>query len=130
MNKTKEFECNDESVSDKIKNKGSLIAIIGTGILGLLHTLSHLIPAIGAIGYMKGYSEPEDDVINIFGYNIEPILAHPIMQIAYVGFVFLGFYYIYRDHKHHEHEKEIRKKLYETQKELEKYKNKESKRVI
>lgn len=129
------IEFDEESLSDKIKKKSGIIAIVGTGVLGLLHTASHLIPAIGAIGYMRGYAEPEEhhNVIKVLGYDINPILSHPIMQVAYVGFVFLGFYYIYKDHKHHKHERIARKQLYETQKlleltqrELEDYKSRES----
>ena len=122
--KNKEFD--EESFSEKIKKRSGIAAIIGTGILGLLHISSHLIPAVGAIGYMKGYasSREEEIAIRLFGYNLNPVLSHPLMQIAYVAFIFLGFYYIYRDHKHHEHEKFLRYELYKAKRELEFYKNK------
>lgn len=126
------FECNEESLLDKIKKRSSITAIIGTGILGLLHTASHLMPAIGVLGYtISEHSKLEDNhqVIDIFGYDINQVLSHPIMQVAYVGFVFLGFYYIYKDHKHHKHERIVKKQLQKTrklleltQKELESYK--------
>jgi len=124
----------EESIVEKIKKKSGIIAIIGTGVLGLLHIASHLIPALAVILYsVSGQTQPEQayNSISIFGIDIEPIISHPIMQVFYLIFVFLSFYYIHRDHKHHKHERIIKKQLHETQrllgstqKELESYRNK------
>jgi hypothetical protein len=108
----------EESIVEKIKNKSGIPAVIGLGVLNLLHTLSHIIPAIGALGISQ-MEAAHHEAIYVFNYDIGPIVSNPVMQIAYVTFVPLSFYYLYRDHKHHKHEKIIRKQLYETQKLLE-----------
>ncbi|MBS3084712.1 hypothetical protein J4411_02255 [Candidatus Pacearchaeota archaeon] len=107
----------EESLGEKIKNRGSLAGIIGLGTLGFVHTLSHVIPAIGALG-MSQLETNHNEAIYVLGYNIEPIITHPVMQIAYLAFVPLSFWYIYKDHKHHKHEKEVRNKFEKTKKEL------------
>jgi hypothetical protein len=106
------------SIAEKIKNKSEISAVIGLGVLNLVHTLSHIIPAIGALGISQ-MEAAHHEAIYVFNYDISPIVTNPIMQMAYVAFVPLSFYYLYRDHKHHKHERIIRKQLYETQKLLE-----------
>ena len=118
----KEMDYDEEGLGEKIKNKGSIIGIIGVGILGFIHVLSHVIPAIGALGLSQ--IERHEEIISVFGYNIAPILTNPIMQIAYLLFVPLSFYYIYRDHMHHRHEREVRRELGKAKKELELLKRK------
>ena len=108
----------EESIVEKIKNKSSTASVIGLGMLNLVHTLSHIIPAIGALGISQ-MEAAHHEAIYILNYDISPIVTNPIMQMAYVAFVPLSFYYLYRDHKHHKHERIIRKQLYETQKLLE-----------
>ena len=117
----KKLDYDEESLEGKIKNKGGIVGIIGIGILGFVHALSHVIPAIGAFGMSQ--IEEHEEVISFLGYNIAPILTNPIMQIAYLAFVPLSFYWIYRDHKHHRHEREVRKELLKTKKELEELKS-------
>ncbi|MBU2612398.1 MAG: hypothetical protein KKB62_01615 [Nanoarchaeota archaeon] len=117
----KNIECQEDSIKKKIKEKGSIIGMIGLGALGFIHALSHVIPAIGAFGMSQ--LETHNEAISVFGYNIEPIVTHPVMQIAYLAFVPLSFYWIYRDHKHHQHEREVRKELLKTKKELEELKS-------
>ncbi len=92
----------EESIKDKIKSKGSVSAVIGLGVLNLVHTLSHIIPAIGALGISQMEAQ-HHEVIKLFDYDVSPIITNPLMQIAYVAFVPLSFYYLYRDHKHHKH---------------------------
>ena len=123
--KNDKLDYDEKTLKEKIKDKSGLAGIIGIGALGFVHTLSHVIPAIGAFG-MAQIKEPEQ-VIRIFGYNVAPILTSRPMEIAYMAFVPLSFYYIYKDHKHHNHERKIRKELEETRKELMelKMKNKE-----
>ena len=121
----KEIKCKEDSFTEKIKNKGGLLGMVGLGTLGLVHTLSHVIPAIGALG-MSQVEKIHDEALYVFGYNIEPILTHPVMQIAYLAFVPLSFYYIYRDHVHHKHEKEVRNELLMAKKEIESLKRNSS----
>ncbi|MDP3965923.1 MAG: hypothetical protein Q8Q04_00120 [archaeon] len=116
-NLEKKIDYDEDSLKEKIKKKGSVIGMIGLGVLGAVHTLSHVIPAIGAVGMSQ--LETHNEAIRVFGYDIEPIITHPAMQFAYLAFVPLSFYWIYRDHVHHKHEKEVRKELIEAKKEIE-----------
>ena len=105
-----EINCDDESFKEKVKSGAGVATLIGSGILSVLHILSHIIPAVGILG-LSFLSE------NSIFYRI---VSSEYMQIAYVGFVALSFYYIYRDHRHHKHEKELRRKISELERELEK----------
>jgi len=115
--------CNEESAFDKIKKKSGVIAIIGAGFLGLLHILSHLIPAMLAISYVTKHEHEQEQIV-IFGFDINSVLSHPIVQIAFIGFVFMSFYYIYKDHQHHKHERIIQHQLVEALAEIEQLKSK------
>gem|GEM_PF-5687115 len=114
-----------ESVK-KSASRGGLIALIATGLLGVMHTMSHLIPAIGILGYtIEGQAaEHTEEALMLFGINIGPFLFHPVMQIAYVLFVPLSFYYIYRDHQHHKEFHKVEQELERAKKELAKRKKK------
>lgn len=115
-------ECKEDSFVENVKEKGGIAGIIGVGVLGFVHTLSHIIPAIGALG-MSQLEHAHEEPLYFIGYNIEPILSHPVMQIAYLAFVPLSFYYIYKDHKHHKHEREVRNELKKAKEEIEHLKN-------
>ncbi|MCR4327017.1 MAG: hypothetical protein NUV46_00350 [Nanoarchaeota archaeon] len=117
----KEIKCKEDSFAEKVKEKGGLAGVIGVGVLGFVHTLSHVIPAIGALS-MSQLEHSSEEALYLFGYNVEPILSHPVMQIAYLAFVPLSFYYIWNDHKHHKHEKEVRSELLRAKQEIEELK--------
>lgn len=106
------LEFDEESFKDKLKRKAGIFTLIGSGILSILHTLSHVVPAIGIIGFSLG----EDS-----GF-LYTFVSNEYLQLAYLPFVAISFYYMYRDHKHHKHEKELRKELEETKALLEKHK--------
>ena len=92
------LDYDEESLKDKAKRGAGFATLIGSGILSVVHTLSHIVPAIGVIGLsVGGRYEPL--------YNF---VSNEYMQLAYVPFVALSFWYMYRDHKHHKHEKELR----------------------
>ena len=82
--------------------------MIGSGILSILYTLSHIVPAIGILGL--SFLESNKIIYNF--------LSNEYTQLAYLPFVGLSFYYIYRDHKHHKHERKLRMKLRETEEKL------------
>ena len=113
-NLTEKLDYDEETLKDKIKKRTGILTLIGTGILSILHVLSHIIPAVGVLG-LSFISETS---------KTYQILSSEYLQIAYVGFVVLSFWYIYRDHKHHEHERELRKQLSEAREELERLKKK------
>ncbi len=121
MIKKKKLDYDEETVSEKVKEKSSVLGIIGLGILGFVHTLSHVIPAIGALA-MSQVEVSHEQAMYVLGVNVTPILTNPVMEVAYMVFVPLSFYYIYRDHVHHKHERKIR--LERTKKELEELKRK------
>jgi len=99
----------EESLREKAKRGAGIFTLIGSGILSVIHTLSHIVPAVGVLGLSLGSRyEPL--------YNI---VSNDYMQLAYIPFVALSFWYIYKDHMHHKHEKELRKELGETKKKLE-----------
>lgn len=101
---------------------GSVWAIVALGLLSIVHTLSHLLPALGVLGYAieeqagEHVAEHAHEALVLFGINFGAVLFHPVMQFAYILFVPLSFYYIFADHKHHkelhrlEHELEHAKK--------------------
>jgi|SRR3989344_4492980 len=103
------LDYDEETFKEKTKRKAGFLALIGTGLLSILHILSHVLPAIGVLGLSFGEN---------YGL-IYRILSNEYMQIAYIFFVGLSFYYIYRDHKHHKHEKELRKRIEEMERLLE-----------
>ena len=103
------LDYDEETFKEKTKRKAGFLALIGTGLLSILHILSHVLPAIGVLGLSFGEN---------YGF-IYRILSNEYMQIAYIFFVGLSFYYIYRDHKHHKHEKELRKRIEEMERLLE-----------
>lgn len=117
-NLRKKLDYDEKSLKEKIKEKSGLVGYIGLGTMGFLHALSHVVPAIGALGMATANHEEE---IRVFGYNIAPVLTSTPMEVGYLAFVPLSFYFIYRDHRHHKHEKEIRKENERLKKELEKY---------
>ncbi len=123
MIKKKKLDYDEETVSEKVKEKSSVLGIIGLGILGFVHTLSHVIPAIGALA-MSQVEVSHEQAMYVLGVNVTPILTNPVMEVAYMVFVPLSFYYIYRDHVHHKHERKIRLELERTKKELEELKRK------
>ncbi|HYD02669.1 MAG TPA: hypothetical protein VEC16_00060 [Alphaproteobacteria bacterium] len=94
------------------------LGIFITGLLGLLHALSHIIPAAANIGYIVSEQTQEENEHS----PLEEIMHHPLMNIASIFFVILGFYYIYKDHKHHKHEHILKKKIMVLESELKKYK--------
>lgn len=106
------LEYDEETLKDKVKRKAGIFALIGSGILSIIHVLSHLVPALAVLGFLFG-SKYE------FLYNI---VSNEYMQFAFLPFVFLGFWYMYRDHKHHKHERDLRKQLSEAMEELKKLK--------
>ena len=85
-----------------------IFALIGTGLLSIVHTLSHVVPAIGVIGLSLG----EDSGL------LYRIVSNEFMQIAYIPFVALSFWYMYKDHKHTEHERELTRRLNEAERKL------------
>lgn len=110
----KHLEHDEESLKEKAKRGAGIFTLIGTGILSIVHTLSHVIPAIGALGF-------------VLGSRYEPlykIVSNEYMQLAFIPFVFLSFWYIYRDHKHHKHEHELRRKLGEAEREIQRLRKK------
>ncbi len=93
------LDYDEESLNEKAKRGAGLFTLVGSGILSIVHTLSHIIPAVGVIGFsVGGKYEPL--------YNL---VSSEYMQLAYIPFVALSFWYMYRDHRHHKHEKELRK---------------------
>jgi len=102
------FDYNEESFKDKLKRGAGLLSLISTGLLSILHTLSHIVPAIGVLGLSFGNEAS----------NFYKIVSNEYVQLAYLPFVALSFYYIYRDHQHHKHERELRKELYRVKTEL------------
>lgn len=108
----KDLDYDEENLKDKLKKNVGIFTLIGTGILSVLHVLSHVIPAIGIFGLVFGSENSK----------IYQILSNEYLQIAYVGFVVLSFWYIYRDHKHHQHERELRKQLSDLKEELKRVK--------
>jgi hypothetical protein len=88
----------EESFREKVKRKAGVFTLIGSGLLSVVHTLSHIVPAIGILGFSLGENSG-------FFYTL---VSNEYMQFAYIPFVFLSFWYMYRDHKHHKHEKELR----------------------
>ena len=107
-NLVESVNCNEESFREKLRRKAGVGSLIATGVLSLLHILSHVIPAFAVLGLSFGNKSS----------TFYTIISHEAMQIFYVLFVFLSFYYIYRDHKHHKHEKILKKELLETKKRL------------
>ena len=106
------LDYDEETLRDKVKRKTGILTLIGTGILSVVHTLSHIIPAIGVLGLSFGDKSP----------LLYRIVSNEYMQLAYLPFVVLSFWYMYRDHKHHRHERDLREQLSETRKELERIK--------
>ncbi len=102
------MDYDEESFSEKLKKGASIFTLIGSGLLSVVHILSHLVPAFAVLGFFFG-SKYE------FIYNI---VSNEYMQLAFIPFVFLSFWYMYRDHKHHKHEKELRMRILEMQKEI------------
>jgi len=98
-NNSSHLDYDEESFKDKAKKGAGVFTLIGSGLLSIIHTLSHIVPAIGVLGLSSGEKYP-------FLYSI---VSNEYMQLAYIPFVALSFYYMYRDHKHHKHEKELRK---------------------
>ena len=94
----KHLDYDEESFKDKAKKGAGIFSLIASGLLSILHTLSHIIPAIGLLGLSFGGD-------SLF-YNI---VSNELMQLAYIPFVALSFWYMYRDHQHHKHERELRK---------------------
>jgi len=103
------LDYDEETFKEKTKRKAGVFTLIGTGILSILHILSHIVPAVGILGLSFG------EKYGVF-YGI---ISSEYMQISYVFFVFMSFFYIYRDHKHHKHEKELRKRIEEMERLLE-----------
>ena len=103
------LDYDEEPFRDKAKKGVGFFALIGSGLLSILHTLSHIVPAIGVVGFSLGEKYPA-----FYGF-----VSNEYVQLAYIPFVGLSFYYMYRDHKHHKHEKELRKKLSEMKRLLE-----------
>ena len=108
------LDYDEELFKDKAKRRAGIFALIGSGILSILHTLSHIVPAVGILGLSLGEGYP----------TIYNFVSNEYVQLAYVPFVGLSFYYMYRDHKHHKHEKELRRRLGEMKKLLKEYKEK------
>ena len=103
------LDYDEEHFSEKAKRGAGIFTLIGTGILSIVHTLSHIVPAVGVLGLSAGEKYP----------LLYSIVSNEYMQLAYIPFVGLSFYYMYRDHKHHKHEKELRRELTEVRKQLE-----------
>jgi hypothetical protein len=108
------LDYDEKSLKEKIKGKTGIFALIGTGILSVLHTLSHIVPAIGVLGLSLGEKSPW----------LYKIVSNEYLQLAYLPFVVISFWYIYRDHQHHKHEHELRARLQKAEAELEKLKKK------
>src|SRR3990172_13411170 len=108
MHGNKHIDYDEESFSEKVKKRAGIFSLIASGLLSILHTLSHIVPALGVIGFAMGDG-------NSFFYKI---VSSDYMQIAYFPFVILSFYYMYRDHQHHKHERELRKENEELRKKL------------
>src|SRR3989344_6169394 len=108
------LDYDEEHFSEKAKRGAGIFTLIGTGILSIVHTLSHIVPAVGVLGLSAGEKYP----------LLYSIVSNEYMQLAYIPFVGLSFYYMYRDHKHHKHEKELRKRIYEMERLLEESKGK------
>mgnify|MGYP001570884874 CR=1 FL=1 len=103
------LDYDEESLRDKVKRGAGLLTLVGSGLLSVLHTLSHVVPAVGVVGLS-------------LGENYKPLhdfFSKEYMQVAYLPFVVLSFCYMYRDHKHHKHEKDLRKKIHEMERLLE-----------
>ena len=103
------LDYDEEPLKDKAKRGAGILTLIGTGALSVVHTLSHIVPAVGVLGLSLGakYS------------TFYKFVSNEYVQLAYIPFVGLSFYYIYRDHKHHKHEKELRKRIYDMERLLE-----------
>lgn len=103
---------------------GSVWAIVALGLLSIVHTLSHLLPALGVLGYAieeqagEHAAEHAHEALMLFGINFGAIIFHPVMQIAYILFVPLSFYYMFADHKHHKELHRLEHELEHTKKEL------------
>ena len=102
----RKLDYDEEPFRDKAKRGAGALALIGSGSLSLLHTLSHIVPAAGVLGLSLGEKNPAL-------YNF---VSNEYVQLAYVPFVALSFYYMYRDHQHHKHEMVLRKKISEMEK--------------
>lgn len=108
LNETsKKIDYDEEPLKEKVKRGAGIFTIIGSAFLAVVHTLSHIVPAIGVLGLSLGESTPF--------YNI---VSNEYMQLAYIPLVGLGFYYMYRDHQHHKHEHELRERLQKAEEEL------------
>ncbi len=108
------LDYDEESFSEKLKRGAGVFTLIGSGLLSIIHVLSHIVPALAVLGFFFGGKYE-------FIYNI---VSNEYMQFAFLPFVFLGFWYMYKDHKHHKHEKELRMQLSETRKKLEELRKK------
>ena len=114
MNHKEKLDYDEESLKEKVKKRAGIFALVGSGLISILHTLSHIIPAIGIIGL--SFAESNKTIYNF--------LSNEYTQLAYLPFVGLGFYYMYRDHQHHKHERGLRKKLQKTEEKLRNLKKK------
>jgi hypothetical protein len=102
----------EETIGEKAKRGAGVFTLIGSGLLSILHVLSHIVPALAVLGLsLGGRYQPLYNLIN-----------NEYMQFAFIPFVVLSFYYMYRDHRHHKHERDLRKQLSEAQEELKKFK--------
>jgi len=96
---SEKLDYDEESFRDKARKGAGIFSLIASGLLSLLHTLSHIVPAVGVLGLSLGAK-------NSLFYNV---ISSEYMQMAYIPFVALSFYYMYRDHEHHKHERELRR---------------------
>ena len=104
------LDYDEESFKEKAKRKVGVFTMVGSGLLAIIHTLSHIVPAVAVLGFALGEGNPL--------YNL---VTNEYMQLAFIPFVGLSFYYMYRDHKHHKHEKELRRELAEVKAHLKEF---------
>ena len=103
------LDYDEESLKEKAKRHVGIFTLIGSGLLSILHVLSHVVPAVAVLGFSLGEGNPL--------YNF---ITDESMQFAFIPFVVFSFWYMYRDHKHHRHEKELRRELAEVKAQLKK----------
>ncbi len=96
---SEKLDYDEESLRDKIKRRARGATLIGTGLLSLLHGLSHAGPIAAIASYSLGEKyKPLYDFISNENVKYVSIVLVP-----------LSIWTWYRDHKHHKHEKELRK---------------------
>ena len=78
-----------------------LSSIVAAGTVTVIHAASHILPAIGALGYSYSHDQEHSSIM-------EKIVSHPAMNVAMATLIPVGIFYMVRDYRRHKkHDQEL-----------------------